>query len=233
MPQQTGYRNHLLNAMSAADRAAVATHLVPQDFPNRRILETPNQAIRHVYFVERGFASVVAEGKKNSQVEVGLIGREGMSGLAVIMRDDRSPNSTYIQLEGAGLVLPAGKLRELMGASPTLTGLLLNFAHIFMMQIAQTAFANGRAGLEQRLARWLLMGHDRINGDRLPLTHEFLSVMLGVRRAGVTLALQGIEKRGLVKRTRGQIAVVDRAGLEALAGDSYGVPETMYRRLIG
>lgn len=178
-------------------------------------------------------ASVVAKGMGDQRVEVGLIGREGISGMAVIMGGDRSPHATNVQLAGAGHRIGASALRDGMRTSATLRGLLLSFAHVFMVQTAQTALANGRATLEERLARWLLMGHDRINGDQLPLTHEFLSVMLGVRRAGVTVALHALESRGLIQTKREQILVADRAGLERIARDSYGVPEAEYRRLIG
>ena len=102
-----------------------------------------------------------------------------------------------------------------------------------MIQTAHTVLAQGRAKLEERLARWLLMSHDRAEGDELPLTHEFLALMLGVRRAGVTMATHLLEGRGVIRATRGQLMVVDRKGLEEIAGGTYGVPEAEYRRLIG
>jgi CRP-like cAMP-binding protein len=120
-----------------------------------------------------------------------------------------------------------------MAASAPLHQHLLRFAQAFMIQLGQTALANGIYQIEQRLARWLLMCHDRVDGDDLFTTHEFLSLMLGVRRAGVTLALQALEDRGLISTKRGQVTVLDRAKLEGVAGDSYGVPEAEYARLIG
>jgi len=227
------YRNQLLSALSAGDLALLEPDLELKEFPLRQVFEEPNRPIKHAYFIERGFASVVANGKGDRRVEVGLIGREGVSGMAVLMGNDRSPHAAYAQHAGAGHRITSSALRAGMEKSAALRGLLLNFAHVFMVQTAQTALANGRAKLEERLARWLLMGHDRINGDDLPLTHEFLAVMLGVRRAGVTIALHILEARGTIKRKRGQIHVADRARLERIAGDSYGVPEAEYRRLIG
>lgn len=227
------YRNRLLSAMSAGDLASLAPHLEPWEFPVRQVFEVPNRPIKHAYFIERGFASVVARGKGGRRGEVGLIGCEGVSGMPILMGNDRSPHSTYAQLAGSGHRVAAGTLRDLMQQSATLRRLLLRFAHVFMVQTAQTALANGRAKLEDRLARWLLMSHDRVDGDRIPLTHEFLSVMLGVRRPGVTVALNLLERRALLRTTRGQIHLIDRAGLKKIAADSYGVPEAEYRRLIG
>ena len=234
MPSQANspYRNQLLCALSREDRAALVPHLERRDFPIREVFERPNRSIPYAYFIESGFASVVAADRENG-IEVGLIGREGMSGLPIIMGTDRSPHSTYAQLAGSGYRIEAGVLREKIGRSATLRALLLNFAHIFMVQATQTALVNGRAAIGARLARWILMGHDRINGDALILTHEFLAVMLGVRRAGVTEALHILKRRGLIRADRRNITIVDRAGLEATAGRSYGIPEAEYRRLFG
>ena len=233
VPSAKTYRNQLLALLSPQDLALLAPHLEHKEFAVRYIIEEPGRAIRHVYFVERGFASMVANGISGREVEVGLIGREGMTGTAVVLGSDRSPHATYIQLAGGGYRLTAAALRTTMAASNSLRGLLLNYAHILMVQTAQTALANGRAKLEERLARWILMGRDRINGDALHLTHEFLSIMLGVRRAGVTEALHILEGRGLIGADRGNVHVVDRKGLEKVAGGTYGVPEAEYRRLIG
>ena len=120
-----------------------------------------------------------------------------------------------------------------MKASGTLHGVLLKFVQVFMVQTAQTAIADARAHIDRRLARWLLMAHDRTGDTSLPLTHEFLALMLGVRRAGVTEALQSLKRRKLIGSGRNRIIVLNRKGLERIAGDSYGVPEKEYRRLIG
>jgi CRP-like cAMP-binding protein len=119
-----------------------------------------------------------------------------------------------------------------MDESRTLHGLFLKYVQVFMAQTAHTAIANARAKLPERLARWLLMAHDRVPGDSLPLTHEFLSLMLAVRRAGVTEAVHDLESRELIGASRGEIVVHDRKGLEKVAGPFYGVPETEYRRLL-
>jgi CRP-like cAMP-binding protein len=122
--------------------------------------------------------------------------------------------------------------RAAMDNSDTLQPALLKFVQAFMVQTAYTATANGRATLTERLARWLVMAHDRVEGDDLPLTHDFLSLMLGVRRAGVTTTLHDLASKGLIGSKRGMITVVDREGLEEVAGGYYGVPEAEWQRLM-
>jgi CRP-like cAMP-binding protein len=232
-PQFPGIRrNQLLNALPANDLESLEPHLEFKEFPGRHAFEEANRPIKYAYFFERGFASMMANSPGGRQVEVGLIGREGVSGMPIIMGDDRSPHSTNAQVDGAGYRISARMLRETMDASPTLHRVLLNFAHVLTIQIAQTALANARARLDERLARWILMGHDRVSGDDLPLTHEFLSIMLGARRPSVTVTMRSLERRGLIRTRRGHVLLVDQAGLEKIAGSSYGVPEAEYRRLI-
>src|SRR6185436_19982742 len=139
----------------------------------------------------------------------------------------------FMQIAGAGLRIKAHDVRRAMAASASLHRHLLRFVQAFMIQMGQTALANACHVIEQRLARWLLMCHDRVDGDELATTHEFLSLMLGVRRAGVTVALQAFEERGLIATQRGQVTVLNRAKLEGVAGDSYGAAEAEYERLIG
>jgi CRP-like cAMP-binding protein len=146
---------------------------------------------------------------------------------------DRSPNSTYIQVAGSAQWIAAVELRKATQASDPLRILLLKFVQTFMVQTGQTAIANARARIDHRLARWILMAHDRIGDNVLPLTHEFLALMLGVRRPGVTEALQSLKRQKLTGTGRNKITVLDRKGIERTAGNSYGVPEKEYRRLIG
>jgi CRP-like cAMP-binding protein len=132
-----------------------------------------------------------------------------------------------------GLEVPVDDLRRVMVARPSLHQHLLRFVQAFTVQMGQTALSNARHPLEQRLARWLLKCHDRLDGDDLPLVHEFLSMMLGVQRSGVTIAVQTLEGAGVIWAKRGHIIVWDRARLEEAAGGSYGVPEAEHRRLFG
>jgi CRP-like cAMP-binding protein len=181
---------------------------------------------------ESGFASVVAV-LRGKHVEVGLIGREGMTGLPIVLGDHRSPHVTYIQAAGKGQCIPSTALRNATQASQSLRDALLKFVQAFGVQTTHTAISNAQARLDVRLARWILMAHDRIGDDTLALTHEFLSIMLAVRRPGVTDALNALRKQGFISYKRGEITVRDRQGLERTAGVSYGAPEAEYRRLIG
>ena len=148
-----------------------------------------------------------------------------MTGLPIVLGNDRSPHENFIQVAGEGSRIPADKLREAMRQSRSLEKAFLKFAHSFLNQTANTAFSNGTATLEERLARWLLMAHDRLDGDEIPLTHEFLSLMLGVRRAGVTVALNYLEHRGVIRLSRSKIVITDRKGLKASANGTYHEPE--------
>ena len=225
--------NHVLQALSVQDFSVLQPQLEPVFLPVGLHLVEPDMPIEHVYFLEQGIASVLAVTPQGRRIEVGIIGHEGLTGTPVLLGADRTPHECFIQTAGEGLRIRANDLRRAMAASPSLQQHLLRFAHAFMIQMGQTALSNASHVLEQRLARWLLMCHDRVDGDKLSTTHEFLSLMLGVRRAGVTVALQALEDRGLIATKRGQVTVLDRATLEEVAGDSYGVSEAEYARLIG
>jgi CRP-like cAMP-binding protein len=226
-------RNRLLSVLSDQDFALLQPHLQRVALPLLHDIERPNRRIEMVYFMEGGIASIVAVQSDGTRIEVGLVGREGMSGVAVVLGGGQSPHSTYIQVAGEGERIKADELRNALNASPSLRDLLLKFAQVFMVQTAHTAIANAHAHIDQRLARWILMAHDRIGDKTIPLTHEFLSLMLGVRRAGVTEALQSLKRQKLIDTGRNHIDVRNRKGLERRAGHSYGVPEKEYRRLIG
>jgi CRP-like cAMP-binding protein len=204
----------------------------PVQLDIRHVLETANKPIQQVYFADSGFASIVA-GNADRQTEVGMIGREGVTGLPVLLGDEQSPNDTFIQLAGSGHLLPVDAMRSAMEKSGTLRATLLRYVHAMTIQMANTALANSKIKVDARLARWLLMAHDRVDGDQVELTHEFLALMLGVRRAGVTQAIQRLEERKLIRAAPGRLAIRNRRGLEKAANDSYGVPEAEYARLMG
>jgi CRP-like cAMP-binding protein len=226
---KTGY-NRFLGSLSASDQELIEPHLKPMKFKVHQTLEGPDAQIDNIYFPSSGLASVVAK-RNGEETEVGMIGWEGLTGLAAIFGAERTPNRTYIQIAGEGRSISAKAFLEAMSASPSLAKQIGRFAHSFAVQLSHTALANARGSLEQRLCRWLLMCHDRCEGDDLPITHEFLSIMLGVRRAGVTTALQEAEKRGLIAAKRSCITVIDRHGIEACANGLYGPPEEEYERL--
>ena len=224
-------KNWLLAAMSSNDLALLEPMLKPVALKTRQVLEPANKAIKHGYFITSGLASVIAIGKNSHRLEVGIIGRDGMTGLPVVLGNDRSPNETFIQVEGTGSRIAADDLRQAMRESASLSRVLLNFVNAFLIQTSRTALSNGTATLEERLARWLLMAQDRLGGERVPLTHEFLSLMLGVRRAGVTGALNQLDRKGVIRLSRGRIEIIDREGLINSANGSYGIPEATARRV--
>jgi CRP-like cAMP-binding protein len=225
--------NGLLASLSSDDHGLLVPYLEPVTLGLRKYLERPNRRIEAAYFPEAGIASVVAVQSEGKQVEVGLIGREGMTGLPIVLGNHRSPHATYIQVAGKGKCIPATELSKAIRTSLSLRDSLLKFVQAFGVQTTHTAICNAQSRLDVRLARWLLMAHDRMRHETLPLTHEFLSLMLGVRRPGVTETLNALRKQGLIVYGRGQITVKARKGLERVAGEAYGVPEAEYRRLIG
>jgi CRP-like cAMP-binding protein len=196
------------------------------------VLEKPNQSIEYVYFIESGLASEIAVNGDRERIEIAHVGSEGMVGKAVVLGLDRTPNETFIQVEGTALRLRTDELSRAMDERPSIRRVLLRYVHTCLIQVAHAALANGRYNIRERLARWLLTCHDRLGRDELPLTHEFLSLMLGVRRSGVTQAVHLLEVEEAIKVRRGQIVVSDRRKLERIAGGSYGVPEAEYERVI-
>jgi CRP-like cAMP-binding protein len=228
-----GSRNRLLAALSHADRDLLTPCLEMIGLDARQILEAPSDPIAHVYFVESGLISVVGTTQPDHRIEVGMVGYEGMTGLAIVLGDDRSVNETLVQSAGFAMRLSTKLLREMMEASGSLTATLLRYVNVFMVQGSQTALANGRGRLDERLARWLLMWHDRVLEDDLLITHEFLALLLGVRRQGVTVTLHDLEGKGLIRSTRSHVRILDREGLQQAANGFYGVPEAEYDRSLG
>ena len=223
--------NGVLNHLHDDDLALLTPHLEPVALPRLMRLEERGRGIEHVYFPDDGVASVVARNLDGGQLEVALIGREGVTGTAVMLTDGRAANEIFMQVAGHGRRLPSALLRACMAQSERLRAVLLRYVHTFMVSMAHTAVAHGRSTIEERLARWLLMAHDRIEGDAVPLTHEFLAIMLGVRRPGVTVALKRLEERGPIRRVRRTIEIADRDGLKKAANGAYGAPEAEFTRL--
>jgi CRP-like cAMP-binding protein len=225
-------RNAVLDHVSDKDFARLEPLLESADLSFRKLLQSSNRNIDTVYFPESGIASVVAcGGSERKQAEVAVIGSEGFVGVPIVLGAERSPHDIFIQVEGEGHSVPAQAFRELLDTSPSLLRTCLHFVHVYSIQAGYTALANARGRLEERLARWLLMAQDRIGGPELLLTHDFLAVMLGVRRAGVTVGLQHFEDKGLISTARGAILVLDRDGLKESANGMYGVPEAEFERL--
>lgn len=198
--------------------------------PGEELAEA-GQLLDVVHFVESGFLSVIASDGESGQVEIGLIGREGMCGVPVALGCPVMPFRVIAQSEGAAYRMSAGAFRKLGSDVPALNRLVLMYSQVFTTQIAETSRANARHTIESRLARWFLMAHDRSESDEIAITHEMLSQVLGIRRPGVTVSIHVLEGEGMIKARRGSIKVLDRAKLSAAANGSYGRSEAEYRRI--
>ena len=231
-PSMDGARgNLLLAALSAADRERLEPDLEPETLGLGKVLYEPDAPIEYVHFVDDGLVSVVSRMTEGT-VEVGTIGREGFAGSAVLLHADRAPTLTFVQVAGSGRRIPTTRLRAAIEASPALQQLLLRYVQALFEQVAQTAACNRLHTLEERCARWLLVTQDRIGGDLLPLTQEFLSYMLGVHRPAVTLAAGALQKAGLIRYSRGRVTVIDRSGLEAASCACYAFTKQSIDRLL-
>jgi len=229
----SGFRNNLLSLLSEEDRNLLQQHLEAIDLPKRFVIAEPDQPIQHVYFVETGLGSMVARSPEGQEVETGIFGRDSVAPVSVILGSDKTPHRHFMQVSGTGHRMAADKLVTAMNISSSLGRLFLRYAQVYTTQTSFTALSNAIHPLNERLARWILMSHDRCDSDDIPLTHEFLSLMLAVRRPSVTTALHVLEGSGFIRSERGYITVRNRQALEEFASDAYGKPEAEYRRLIG
>ncbi|MDY8107985.1 Crp/Fnr family transcriptional regulator [Fulvimarina sp. 2208YS6-2-32] len=189
--------------------------------------------IEHVWFPESGICSLVLTSNDGRSAEIGIVGREGVVGGAAAFGVDTLPHSSLMQVPGTCLTISAEILRDICDRRPEVNRLISRFQHVLATQAIQTALANANYTVEERLARWLLMCHDRIDGNEIELTHDFLGTMLSVRRSTVTLATHHLEGAGLIRAQRGRITIVQREKLQRLTGGAYGMPEVEYERIIG
>jgi CRP-like cAMP-binding protein len=226
-------RNGLLAALPPEDLARLRPGLEPIELPFGRTLYPADGIVEAVLFIETGMVCLLATLEDGEQVEVGVAGRDGLIGLPLVFGDDRSLVEARVQLEGAALRMDAAALRDAMEASAALREVLLRYALAFQAQVTLTAACNARHPIEQRLARWLLIAQDGAGADEFPMTHEFISMMLGVRRPGVSLAAGVLQKAGLIRYVRGRMAITDRPGLEAASCECYHVARREFSRLLG
>jgi CRP-like cAMP-binding protein len=227
------YQNRLLALLPEQDYERLSANLKSVPLLYKRQLYYANKPIEFVYFLETGVGSLVNKMKNGDASEVGTIGNEGFVGLPVIFGDRQSPTSVYMQVAGAGLRMPADALVKAVGESASLRLIMLRYAHAFFNQVTQSAACNHLHSLEQRCCRWLLMTHDRMHSDAFQLTHEFLAMMLGVRRAGVTVAAGGLQRAGLIHYTRGHITILNVQGLRERCCECYAVSKLEFDRLLG
>ena len=231
--ENTPVRNSLLAALPPEDLARLRPSLRPVELPFDQTLYPADGPVDAVMFPESGMVSLLATLEGGEQVEVGIVGHEGLTGLPLVFGDDHSLVEARVQMEGTALRIGAAAFRAAMEESAALRGLLLRYALFFQAQVTLTAACNARHPIEQRLARWLLIAHDRAGDDEFAMTHEFLSMMLGVRRPGVSVAANTLQKAGLIRYVRGRMAVTDRHGLEAASCECYHTARREFARLLG
>ncbi len=226
-------RNRLLSALPSDNLAQLLPRMLAVDLPLRKTLLVPNERIEAVYFIESGWASVVAPLSDGMQAEVGLVGREGMVGLPLFGGVETAFAETYMQAGGTGLQMEATAFQREANNNADLRRQLFRYNEAMHAQTAQTAACNGRHDLEQRLARWLLMAHDRTDGDELLITQEFLSLMLCVYRPSVTVVAGVLQRAGIIRYSKGNITILDRDALEATACDCYRTVQNCFDYLLG
>lgn len=232
MTVQDKVRNKLLSRLRGDAFATIAAALEPIELPRSFVFSNPDVPAEYGYFIESGIGSIVAITPEGQRSEVGIFGPEGMTPASLVLDTASTPYSIFMQIPGHGFRIRAEALRQAM-ANEGLRHLLSRYAYALSVQTSYTGLSNSVHHIDERLARWILMCHDRTSGDRIALTHEFLSVMLAVRRSSVTTALHVLEGKHLVYSERNLITVRDRRALELFAGDAYGVPEREYERLLG
>ncbi len=224
--------NILLAALPPASLASVMAKLTPVPLNMRQELIGAGGQVGSAFFPQTGMISLVAPLADGTQAEVGLIGREGMLGVSLLTDIDTSFCELIVQRSGTALRMSAGDLRAEIAVNAPLRTVLLRYYEALHAQAMQTAACNGRHGLVQRLSRWLLMAHDRAETAELPLTQEFLSMMLGVRRPSVTVTAGILQRAGSIKYASGVVTILDRAALEASSCECYGAVKKRFGHLL-
>ena len=228
-----GPANRLLSLLSPADYTRLYRHLERRPLAYRQSLYAADTKIDTVYFIETGVGSLVNTMANGQAAEVGTIGNEGMVGVPIVLGDDRAPTTVYIQVPGEGLAMKASVFRKELARSETMQVVMHHYVHALFNQVAQSAACNHFHSLEQRCCRWLLMTRDRMGMDNFMLTQEFLAMMLGVQRPGVSIAAGGLQRAGLITYTRGNVRILDGQELERRSCECYAVSKKEFDRLLG
>lgn len=217
----TSTRNHLLASLPAEAKDEIFDTLTPIVLENRSQLYWAEQPIEHVYFVEAGMISIVCTLENGMQAEVGVVGREGVLGASVLSGIAIASFDAMVQMPGAALRMSVRDFQSKVETCALLRSYVLRYNEMLHLQAMQAAACNGHHSLEQRLARWLLVAHDQVDGTELFLTQDFIAMMLGVYRPNVTVIAGNLQRAGLINYRSGCVTIVDRPGLEAAACECY------------
>jgi CRP-like cAMP-binding protein len=226
-------RNRILAALPAGEYERLLPHLKPVTLEYRQVLYEPHKTIRYSYFPEDSIISMVSTVIDKAVVEVGLAGREGMVCVATFLGVNSTPHRGIVQGQGTAMRMKASVLREEFKRGGKFQDLLLRYTQAHLVQIAQTSVCNRLHALEARLSRWLMMIHNRVDGDDFLLTQDFISMMLGVQRTGVTEAAGSLQKKGIITYSRGKITILDHQKLEETSCECYWIVREEYDRLTG
>lgn len=226
------FQNHILASLPPEDYERLARHLELVELPHGQIIQEAGEKIKHVYFPQRSMISLISHTPDGESIEVGIVGFEGMASVSAVLGVNESPHEGLVQIPDGAMRLPVGALRDEFKRAGALHDLILRYTQGLLLQTSQIAACNRLHSVSERLARWLLMSHDRCVCEDLPFTHEFLSFMLGVRRAGVTEAAIILQAEGYINYRRGHIQIIDRAGLEEHTCDCYLVIKAEFDLLI-
>jgi CRP-like cAMP-binding protein len=232
MSQSRVYNNRILTTLPEEILVNFFADMERVLLPLRFVFYELNKPIEYIYFLEEGLACILTKFASGPAVEIGMIGNEGMVGIAALLGHETSEQQIITQIPGTALRISVARCKEALDQSAATRAVVHRIAGYTLSQFAQTAGCNRHHSIEQRLARWLLMASDRAHSDTMPMTHEFLSTMLGVRRTGVTDTAAGLQRSGLIEYRRGRIRLIDRAGLEATACECYGLDRVRLRQLL-
>ena len=226
------FNNRLLSGLPPADMALLLPHMRLVDLQQKHVLYDVGQAFEVVYFMEQGVTSVLTTMEDGASIEVGMVGFEGLVPVTALLGEKISEQHIVVQLPGRAAKISLDHCRAAFDKSPAIRAAVLSFTNTFLHLSAQTAACNRLHSVEQRLSRWLLMSSDRFQSETLPLTQEYISSMLGVRRVGVTETAGELQRSGLIRYNNGNITIIDRAGLENTACECYGIDRARFESLV-
>jgi len=227
----TPQQNHLLAALSEAERQRIYPYLQLVSMPLGKVLYEPGESLRHVYFPADCIVSLLYVMENGASAEISVVGNEGLVGIALFMGGETTPSRAIVQSAGRAYRLIGQRLKDEFHRSGAMQLLMLRYTQALITQMAQTAVCNRHHSVDQQLCRWLLLSLDRLSSTRLTMTQELIANMLGVRREGVTEAAGKLQKAGVIKYSRGEITVLDRPKLEAMCCECYAVVKKESDRL--
>ena len=231
--QNTAHKNFLLGSLPDVEFARVKSHLKRVSLELGQVLYESGDKLEYVYFPTTAIISLLYIMENGATAEIGVVGNDGVLGIALFMGGDTTPNRAVIQSAGDAYRMSAKNLKAEFTLGGMFHNLLLRYTQALITQISQTAVCNRLHSVEQQLCRWLLLSHDRLNSDELVMTHDLISNMLGVRREGITLAAKKLSVRKLITNVRGTMTIIDRRGLEEAVCECYDVVNNEYNRLLG